>query len=354
MSTNKLTRQNTNVIFTYETLTAACDHLGIPQEDYIRILDYAKLSENKDYRVTTAGVETLSQRATEKLRVFMQSAQKIWKSLSAQVKYWRMKRLGIKVQSLLRTYLASRRQERVDKAITCLQGFLGLMGNIHLTLGLRRRAVVKIQTMYRMYRTRKMYKRLRKEKNLADAAIKIQASFRGTYVRQRTGPELAKQKMISSIKIMQASIRRLLCPKIMYWAAVKRLRETSAQTLKNFFRGLVFRRKLVEVRGLKFLAVRAKFIAFILSHAQVRISRHVRGFLCRKHHPYHVARLRVLHAQGREFRKRYVAATKIRNFWKCWVIRKQYLYVKRLTRALQIRLRTSLARRGYVGPRLPL
>jgi hypothetical protein len=285
--------------------------------------------------------------------IFIQ-AEKVWKNLSVKIRYWRSKRLAIQVQSLLRSYLTIKRNERVDLAAVRLRGLLALMSNAHLTLGLKRRAVVKIQSIFRMYQTRKVYKHLRLAKTSSNAATLIQANFRGLYIRQRTGPELEKNKMLKSIRIMQASIRRLFCTKIMYLSAVRRLRDTSAQTIQSFFRALWFKRKREQLQGLRFLAVRAKFIAFILAHAQIKIARYVRGYLVRKHHLFHVARICVVRKHGRDLRKKYLAATKIRNYWKMWIIRKQYLYIRRLTLALQMQLRTSLAVREYVGPRLPL
>ena len=153
---------------------------------------------------------------------------------------------------------------------------------------------------------------------------------------------------------MQASIRRLLCTKIIYLSAVNRLQNEAATNIQTFFRSLAFRRKLRELRGLAFLAVRAKFIAFILAHAQVRLAKHVRGFLVRKMHPYETMRIAVVRAEGRTKQRRRIAATKIRSQWKMYIVRQQFLFVRRVTTSLQIVLRTSLARRGYIGPRLPV
>lgn len=273
------------VFISEEDLRRTASQLGLGGEEFMRIVEIANLMENVEYKRTILGVEILTAEAEMRLKKFLHAADRIWKTLATQVRFWRAKRLAIRVQSSLRTYLAIARENRLSRKIPELQGLLALLSNIQVILGPKRRAAIKIQNFYRMIKSRTEYKVLRWLKIRHEAAVKIQKTFRGAYTREHVRPELARQRMLRSIKIMQASIRRFMCTEIIYLSALKRLQNRSASTIQTFFRKLKFKQKLKLLAGLKFLAVRAKFIAFLLAEAQVRIARVVRSFLVRKHFP---------------------------------------------------------------------
>ena len=331
------------------SLSSLASVLGLKPDDYQEVCRIAGLVPPLDFDPVYTGTElSLTSSASARLALFDRAARKCWPVLASQIRLWKRIKLGIVIQSLLRSHLSQRRSERVSEAADLLTGLVSITRAIS-DFASKRRAAVRIQSHYRMYALHKDFSTKMAEWKDRKAATRIQCLWRARKSMAILRKLRAVNEVAEAINSMQKCVRSVLASDILYLSAIRRRQVKSTNMVRGAWLGFRAREQLKRMQGFKVLAVHAKFICSHLRAVQICIARHWRGYQSRKVHAkvcedlYEFKRMRFAIKVAQS------SATSIQAFWRGSAVRKQFLVLRRLAIILQACIKTNLAVKYYRG-----
>ncbi|CAH2311669.1 abnormal spindle-like microcephaly-associated [Pelobates cultripes] len=237
-----------------------------------------------------------------------------------RAKYTTMRQAALAIQSAFRRIVArqlaqresaARKLQSVFRVVVCRKRFLKL-----------REAAITLQSYYRLYRTWRMYRMKR------DAALLIQRWYRscGRMKHQReTYLELRR-----SVICLQAAVRgyreRQTFTKIV----------TSAVIIQVFWRGFMNRRLFLQYKA-STLIIQQRYRAMCLQRAQRDNYLKLRAAAIKLQAIYRGS-------QARKLVRRECAACVIQRFYKCYMVRRDYITMVTTVRTIQSYIRTKQER----------
>jgi IQ calmodulin-binding motif len=316
---------------------------SLGKEDYMQILDLAKLAKSVDYGTPDDSCLPMTASASSNLSQFITSGAKSWQLLTYVCRFKRKLRTLRNIQSTLRGWLHRRRQQRASEAEQVLIGLVAFYRSSFQLCILKRRAALLIQSSWRMAVVRRRYLRTRAELMRHFSAIRLQRFFRNLKI-QRAASKIKKTARIAqAVDCMQKSARRLFCTTIMYLRAVNLRKEACCRFIQACWRSRFSRRRVSCLPGFRIIALHAKLIALALANTQTIISRHCRGHLSRCEFPGERKKLKDMHAAHLKFKRESKAAVKIQAWIRERFARLQFAELRWAAFIVQTRLRTTLA-----------
>ena len=327
--------------------------LQVDDKNLLRVCEIAGLKEGLDYKEQPGRSEVfMTSEALQILSTFLHAAKRSWMVLGHQMKLRKRVKTCVTIQSLLRSHQAKASELRVSKAVHLMRGVLSLIQSCCFTAGPKRRAAIRLQSFWRMTVYRRAFSVKLAAWRKEHSALRVQKVWRGSIGRKRATVVRGTKKVEDAINYIQRCCRSFLAARILFASAIERRRKRSADLIRRAWLALKARQMLQSLQSLKFMAVHAKYVVSALTQAHGIISRNWRGFAERRRFAGVVNRINAARAAVRLRFREQREVVKLQAWCRGCLIRKQFLLLRRVTIAVQARLKTTLAIRRFKG--LPL